>query len=108
MKQSICVVLFLFFFFVCILSGCTDTSSESHPYDSRLIGQWKNEKSLEVLEFFPDGTYFITEAEMEDWYTEPGGRLWMYGTLYSYTLSENNMMLNITGDGYSWILRKIL
>ena len=107
MKQSNIVVLSLFFFLGCFLSGCTDTLPESHPYDSRLIGQWRNERSLEVLEFYPDGTYFISEAEMEEWLTEPGGRLWMYGTLYSYTLSANNTVLNITGDEHTRTFRKI-
>jgi len=101
MKRFYVVVLFLFFFLCCILSGCTNAPPEVLGHDSRLIGEWKNERTLEVLEFNTDGTYTVTEAEMADWSTASGGKLWMYGTAYTYALLENDTILTITEDIYT-------
>jgi len=101
MKRFDVVVLVLFFFLCCILSGCTNTPPEDQSHDSRLIGEWRNERTLEVLQFNTDGTYTITEAEEADWSTASGGRLWMYGTAYTYALLENNTILTITEDTYT-------
>jgi hypothetical protein len=121
MKRAEVVVLFLFIFLGSVLSGCTNTPPKDNEtdggtngkfYDSQLIGLWRNPRTLEVLEFRPDGIYSITEAEMEEWYTQPGGILWMYGTQYTYSFSENNTVLGITevinGEpGYTRTFQKI-
>jgi hypothetical protein len=101
MKRFDVVVLVLFFILCCILSGCTTTPPEVENHDSRLIGEWRNERTLEVLAFNADGTYTITEAELANWSTAPGGKLWMYGTAYTYALLENNTILTITEDIYT-------
>lgn len=116
MKRVEVVVLFLFLIFGVVLSGCTSTPPKDNEtdggtnektYDSRLIGLWRNPRTLEILEFMSDGIYSITEAEMEEWYTQPGGILWMYGTQYSYSLSENDTILSITEPGYTRTFQKI-
>jgi len=110
MKRFDVAALFLLIILCGTLSGCTNAPSEKNEtdnqtpektYDSRLIGLWRNPRTLEILDFQADGIYSITEAEMEDWYTQPGGILWMYGTRYTYTLSENNTVLSITEPGYT-------
>ena len=112
MKRYDIFVIILFFFFCSLITGCINNSTDNHGddedgHDSRLIGEWRNQESLEILEFRADGMYTITEAEMANWSTEPDGKLWMYGSLYSYTLSDNNTVLNIVGQGYSWTFKKI-
>ena len=110
MKRFEVAALFFLFILSAILSGCTSTPSENnqtddqtndHTYDSLLIGQWRNPRTLEILEFNVDGTYTITEAEEADWSTASGGRLWMYGTAYTYALLENDTILTITEDVYT-------
>jgi hypothetical protein len=116
MKKFEVVVLFFFLSLSGVLSGCTSNPSENNQtddqtpqktYDSLLIGQWRNPRTLEILDFTPDGIYSITEAEMEEWYTQPGGILWMYGTQYTYSFGENNTMLYITEPGYTRTFQKI-
>ncbi len=110
MKHPVIAALILFLFLCTIFSGCTSPPSEKNEtqdltnekfYDSRLIGQWQNPHTKEILDFATDGTYYITEAEMETWYTLPGGILNMYGTNYTYALTENNTKLSITEPGYT-------
>jgi|GEM_PF-3162178 hypothetical protein len=110
MKRFEVATLFLFIILCGILSGCTNTPSEKNEtdnqtpektYDSRLIGQWRNPRTLEILDFQANGIYSITEAEMEEWYTLPGGKLNMFGTMYTYSLSENDTVLSITEPGYT-------
>jgi hypothetical protein len=107
MKRFDVVILILLFFLGILVTGCTQTPPEDEKYDSRLIGDWLNNRTKEVLTFENNGIYSITEAEMANWSTAEGGKLWMYGTLYSYALSENNTILRITGDGYTRIYKKI-
>lgn len=107
MKQSKVAVFFLFFFFGLLLCGCLGTPPEDEAQDSRLIGQWRNTRTSEILEFFADGTYTITEKEMANWSTEAGGKLWMYGTLCAYSLSENETMLSITESEYTRTYQRI-
>jgi hypothetical protein len=110
MKRIEVAALFLFFLLGSILCGCTSTPPKDNEtngptdgkfYDSRLIGLWKNPRTMEILEFGADGIYSISEAEMENWYTLPGGILWMYGTNYTYSFSQNNTVLSITEPGYT-------
>jgi hypothetical protein len=116
MKRFEVAVLFLFFILCGVLSGCTSTTPDNNQtdgqtpektYDPLLIGLWRNPRTLEILEFGADGIYSITEAEMEEWYTQPGGKLWMYGTEYTYSLSENNTVLSITEPGYTRTFKRI-
>lgn len=107
MKPSKVAAFFLLITLSVLLCGCISSSPEDETYDSRLIDQWRNERTSEILEFYADGTYTITEKEMANWSTEPGGKLWMYGTLCSYTLSENDMLLSITESGYTRTYRRI-
>jgi len=117
MKRFEVAVLFLFVIFCGILSGCTSTPTDKNQtddqtpektYDSLLIGQWRNPRTLEILYFGSDGIYSITEAEdAEEWYTQSGGKLWMYGTMYTYALSENNTVLSITEPGYTQTWQRI-
>jgi hypothetical protein len=106
MKNSQVAVLFLFLVFGSLLSGCNSTSPEENT-DSRFIGQWKNQRTSEILEFKDDGTYTITEKEEADWYTEPGSKIWMDGTTYSYTFSENDSILSLTESGYTRTYQKL-
>lgn len=107
MKRFKVAAFFLFLWLGVLLCGCTSTPSVDETQDSRLLGQWRNERTSEILEFYADGTYTITEKEMANWSTEPGGNLWMYGTLCSYSLSENETKLSITESGYTRTYRKI-
>ena len=115
MKRFEVAVVFLFFISCGILSGCTSTpentqtddQTNNQTFDSRLIGQWRNPRTQEILEFKADGTYTITEAEMANWSTAPGGKLWMFGTPYTYTLSENNTLLSITEPGFTRTYNRI-
>jgi hypothetical protein len=116
MKRFEVAALFFLFILSAILSGCTSTPSENNQtdgqtpektYDSLLIGPWRNPRTLEILEFNADGTYTITEAEMADWYTQPGGILWMYGTQFTYSFSENNTVLSISEPGYTRTFHRI-
>jgi hypothetical protein len=102
MKEYGAIILILFFFLGCILGGCTSTTPPTvETHDSRLIGNWQETHTKEILSFRADGTYTITEAELANWSTAPGGKLWMYGTLYTYALLENNTVLNISEDSYT-------
>jgi len=117
MKHPVIAGLLLFLFFcTLLLSGCTNTPSDENEtknptdekfYDSRLIGQWENPNTRTILDFATDGTYYITEAEMETWYTLPGGILNMYGTNYTYALSENDTVLRITEPGFTRIWYRV-
>ncbi len=116
MKRIEVAVLFLFFLLGSILSGCnstppkdneTDGQTDEKFYDSRLIGLWKNPRTMEILEFGADGIYSISEAETEDWYTQPGGILWMYGKNYTYSFSQNETVLSITELGYTQTWNRI-
>ncbi len=116
MKHIKVAALFFFFILSGILSGCTNTPSEKNEtddhlnektYDPLLPGQWKNPGTLEILEFKADGTYTLSEAEEATWYTESGGRLWMFGTPYTYALSENDTVLSITEQGFTRIYQRI-
>jgi hypothetical protein len=101
-------ILFLFLILSTLLSGCNSKSPEENQNtDSRFIGQWKNQRTSEILEFKDDGTYTITEKEEADWYTEPGGTIWMDGTAYSYSFSENDTVLSLTESGYTRIYQKL-
>lgn len=107
MKPSKVAVFFLFLLLSILLCGCTSGPPEDETYDSRLIGQWRNERTSEILEFFANGIYTITEKEMANWSTASGGKLWMDGTLYSYSLSENDTVLSTTESGYTRTYRRI-
>jgi hypothetical protein len=116
MKRFEVAALFFLFVLSAILSGCTSTPPKNnqtddqtnvHTYDSLLIGLWRNPRTLEILEFMSDGTYSITEAEEADWYTQPGGILWMYGTQYTYSFSENNTVLSISEPGFTRTFQRI-
>jgi hypothetical protein len=100
-------VLGMIFFLSGLLCGCSETPKESHGLDSRLFGQWQNQQTHEILEFYSDGTYTAEEGETANWSTSEGGKLWMYGTLYYYNLSEDNMVLTLTQDSYTRTYSKI-
>lgn len=98
----------VFFCVTGFLSGCTETPEEIRGLESRLVGEWQNqEMSYEILTFYNDGTYNVTEGETANWSTAAGGKLWMYGLLYSYALSENNTVLTITQDSFTRAYRKL-
>jgi hypothetical protein len=107
MKMYGALVLVLFFFLGGILSGCTTTPPEVQGHDSRLIGEWRADRTMEVLIFNNDGTYTISEGETANWSTASGGKLWMFGTLYSYALLENNTVLTITQSEYTRTYRRL-
>jgi hypothetical protein len=107
MKRFDGVILILFFFLGCLLPGCTQTPPETQNHDNRLIGNWQDEKTKEVLTFDSNGIYSITEAETANWSTLEGGKLWMDGILYSYVLSQNDTSLSITQEGYTRTYQKI-
>jgi len=107
MKQYGAFVLVLFFFLSGFLSGCTETPPEVPGHDSRLIGEWRSEPSGEALIFRNDGTYTISEGETANWSTSSGGKLWMFGTQYSYALLENDTILTITQSGYTRTYRRL-
>lgn len=107
MDPSKVAAFFLFLLLAVLLCGCTSPPPADETYDSRLIGQWRNTRTSEILEFYADGIYTITEKEMANWSTEPGGKLWMDGTLYSYNLSENDSLLSTTESGYTRTYRRI-
>ncbi len=107
MKPSKVAAFFLFLFLGVLLCGCTSSPPEDETNDSRLIGQWRNTRTSEILEFFENGIYTITEKEMANWSTGPGGKLWMDETLYSYSLSENDTVLSTTESGYTRTYRRI-
>lgn len=111
MKRFEVAALFFFFVLSGILSGCTSTPPDNHTdgttLDSLLIGEWRNPRTLEILVFMEDGTYTISEGEYANWSTGSGGILWMYGTQYTYSLSENNTILSITEPGYTRTFEKI-
>jgi hypothetical protein len=85
----------------------TEDNLNEKTYDGLLIGQWKNPHTLEILEFKTDGTYTLSEAEEATWYTASGGRLWMFGTPYTYALSENNTVLSITEQGFTRVYQRV-
>jgi hypothetical protein len=107
MKRIEVAIFFLFLLLSGIFCGCTTTPSDKNQtsdqktYDSRLIGQWLNPRTREVLSFRADGVYTLSEAETETWYTQAGGKLWMFGTEYTYSFSENNTILSITEPGFT-------
>jgi hypothetical protein len=108
MKRFEVAALFFFFILSGVLSGCTSPPpGEDTTHDSLLIGQWRNPRTLEILVFSADGTYTITEGEYANWSTEPGGVLWMFGTQYTYSFSENNTVLSISEPGYTRTFQKI-
>jgi len=103
MKHPGVAILFLFLVLMSLFSGCMNTSPSGHEktHDPRLIGSWQNNRTFEILEFKADGTYTVTEGELAEWYTESGGRLWMFGTAYTYTLADRDTLLNITEQVYT-------
>ena len=92
---------------VVCLSGCQEKTSDGgnqKQLDSRLFGSWKNGN---FLTFYDDGTYQVMDGEMAEWYVDDNGSLWMYGTIYIYELSENNIHLTLIRDSYSTFYIKV-
>lgn len=108
MKQHGLLVCIVFILLGVLFSGCIHSPSQGNGLDSRLFGDWQPEEMpLETLSFYPDGTYHVSEGETENWSTSPDGRLWMFDTLYSYALLENDTVLTLIREGYTRIYRKI-
>ena len=108
MKKFSILVLILFFMVTGYLTGCTETPEENHGLDSRLIGEWQNqEMPSDILTFYSDGTYNVAEGETANWSTAAGGKLWMYGTFYSYALLENDTILTLTQESFTRTYRRI-
>jgi hypothetical protein len=108
MRRFGLLILVLFFIITIYLSGCTETPEETHGLDMRLVGEWQNQKiSSDILTFYGDGTYTVAEGEMANWSTASGGKLWMYGTLYAYAISENGTILTLTQESFTKTYRRL-
>jgi hypothetical protein len=108
MQKCGVLVLILFFMVTGYLTGCTETPEEIHDLDTQLVGAWQNQgMSSDILTIYSDGTYNIAEGETANWSTTAEGKLWIFGTVYSYSLQENDTILTLTQESFTKTYRRI-